>query len=222
MDFIKTDYLLAQMTHNSADDVLCVVESFYPCRRAAIQRQHEVVKSHNYKKCAHRIIENCKALHYGTAYMTCIQFKQDVECVQRHVCDILPVHIGSALDRDIYKLLYGEDELNKPEVQQVMRDLYGTIFMGSPMYFSNILTNRKELIHASRDDDKVFTIYLYDVYDRGHSIWLSDSIEGRCVFRNSDGTQCIIADTDEFRQFIAKLQYCVAPKHLDFLRTNEW
>lgn len=210
----RTDFLLNKMC---APDPNGLVSSFMPCERAAIRRKYTTLYAYNYTECAHRILETCKLQRIP--YFTCIEYREGVECVERHVCDIFPVHIGMKLDRKIYRFLYG-DEVDNPNVQRTMYDLYGTIYVVSPQYFSNIFTNRKEIIHSSRDNDKLFNIYMYDIYDRGHRIWLT-SAQKTCIFRNSNGIEHVIEDTDSFRKFISAIDYEVDTQHMDFTRMYE-
>lgn len=216
LEIVKTDFLLNKM-YDTGDNHL--VASFMPCDHSAIRRHYTTMFAFNYTECHHRILETCKLQRIP--YFTCIEYKADVECVERHVCDIFPVHIGMNLDRDIYRFLFGEDELNLPGVQRTMYDLYGTIYVVSPQYFSNIFTNRKEIIHSSRDVDKLFNIYMYDIYDRGHRIWLTSDAQ-KCIFRNSNGIEHVIENTPSFAEFIAKLDYEVeVGAHLDFTRMHD-
>lgn len=216
-DIVKTDFLLNKMYNTEENDL---IESFMPCEHAAIKRQYTTLFSYNYTQCGHRILETCKLQRIP--YFTCIQYKPHVDCIERHICDIFPVHIGLNLDKQIYTHMYGEDELNKPSVQKTMYDLYGTIYVVSPQYFSNIFTNRKEIIHKSRDSDKLFNIYMYDIYDRGHRIWMTSNAKKNCIFRNSNGIEHIIEDTKSFHEFISSLEYEVdVNKHLDFQRMYE-
>ena len=197
-----------------------LIKSFMPCEHSALRRNYSIVFSFNYVKCHHRILETCKLQRIS--YFTCIEYKDGVECVERHVCDIFPVHVGMNLDKQIYRFLYGDDELNSPDVRKTMYDLYGTIYVVSPQYFSNIFTNRKEIIHASKEMDKLYNIYMYDIYDRGHRIWLSSDPNKTCIFRNSNGNEHVIENTDSFRTFIASLEYEVDIKeHVDFSRMYE-
>lgn len=216
-DVVRTDFLLNQMYNTSTNELIA---SFMPCEHAEIRSHYQTIFQFKYHECAHRILERCKAR--CIPYFTCIEYKPHVECVERHVCNIFPVHIGMDLDRQIYAYIYGEEELNRPEVQQTMYDLYGTIYVVSPQYFSNIFTNRKEIIHNSRDVNKLFNIYLYDIYDRGHRIWLTSDTQKTCIFRNSNGIEHIIEDTPSFHTFIAALDYEVnTHEHLNFLRMYE-
>lgn len=191
-----------------------------PCEHSSLRRQYTTLYAFNYTQCHHRILETCKLQRIP--YFTCIEYKPHVECVERHVCDIFPVHIGMDLDRKIYAFLYGDEELQRPEVQRTMYDLYGTIFVISPQYFSNIFTNRKEIIHASKDMDKLYNIYIYDRYDRGHRIWLTSDARKMCIFRNSNGVEHVIESSASFEKFIANLEYEVdVQRHLDFTRMYE-
>lgn len=211
---VKTDFLLNQMYDTDKNDL---IQSFMPCEHSEIRAKYYTMFSFQYEKCAHRILEKCKLR--CIPYFTCIEYKEHVECVQRHVCNIFPVHIGMELDRQIYKYIYGDEELNRPEVQRIMYDLYGTIFVISPQYFSNIFTNRKEIIHSSRDVNKLYNIYMYDIFDRGHRIWLTSDIQKTCIFRNSNGIEHVIENSESFNTFISHLEYEVnVQKHLDFLR----
>lgn len=211
---VKTDFLLNKMYDTRENPIIA---SFMPCEYSALRRQYTTLFSFNYTRCGHRILETCKLQRIP--YFTCIQYKPHVECVEQHVCDIFPVHVGLDLDKQIYAHLYGEEELNSPAVQKTMYDLYGTIYVVSPQYFSNIFTNRKEIIHRSRDADKLFNIYMYDIYDRGHRIWMTSSVDKTCIFRNSNGIEHNIENTESFARFMATLEYEVdAHKHLDFRR----
>lgn len=215
---VKTDFLLNRICEPS-ENVL--VQSFMPCEHSALRRQYTTLYAFNYTKCHHRILETCKLQRIP--YFTCIEYKSNVECVERHVCDMFPVHVGMHLDRQIYSFLYGDDELNRPEVQRTMYDLYGTIYVVSPQYFSNIFTNRKEIIHTSKEPNKLYNIYMYDIYDRGHRIWLTSDTNKMCIFRNSNGSEHTIEDTPSFHTFIANsLEYEVdVQQHLDFTRMYE-
>lgn len=216
-DIAKTDFLLNKM-YDTDDNNL--IKSFMPCEHSALRCNYTTIYSFNYVKCHHRILETCKLQRIP--YFTCIEYKDNVECVERHVCDIFPVHIGMQLDRQIYKLLYGEEELNLPGVQKTMYDLYGTIDVISPQYFSNIFTNRKEIIHSSREVDKLYNMYMYDIYDRGHRIWLTSDINRTCIFRNSNGVEHIIENSESFHKFIANIEYEVdIHKHIDFTKMCE-
>lgn len=209
---LKTHVLLSKL-YNTEESGL--IKSFLPCEHSLLRRQYKTIFSFNYQKCHHRILETCKLQRIP--YFTCIEYKDNVECVERHVCDIFPVHIGLDLDRQIYSYLYGDDELNSQQVQQTMYDLYGTIFIISPQYFSNIFTNRKEIIHKSREAGKLLNIYMYDIYDRGHRIWLTNDVNNTCIFRNSNGVDHVIADTTDFHNFIDNIEYEVdIKKHMDF------
>lgn len=211
---VKTDFLLNRMYDTNENPL---VRSFLPCEHSALRRQYTTIYAFNYVKCSHRILETCKLQRIP--YFTCIEYKEHVECVERHVCDIFPVHVGLELDRRIYEFLYGKDELNRPEVQRTMYDLYGTIFVVSPQYFSNIFTNRKEIIHSSKEADKLYNIYMYDIYDRGHRIWLKSDTNRTCIFRNSNGVEHTIADTPSFREFVSRIEYEVdIGRHIDFTR----
>lgn len=215
----RTDYLLNKLCRpQDGDDNL--VASFMPCERAAIRRKYTTLYAYNYTECPHRILETCKLQRIP--YFTCIEYRANVECVERHVCDIFPVHIGLRLDRQIYAFLYGDDELNSPAVQRTMYDLYGTIFVVSPQYFSNIFTNRKEIIHSSRDSDKLYNIYMYDVHDRGHRIWMTADANKTCIFRNSNGQEHVIETSQSFRDFIDGIEYEVdIRRHMNFERMFE-
>ena len=214
---VKTDFLLNKM-YDTDENTL--IKSFLPCEHSALRRNYTTVFSFNYVKCHHRILETCKLQRIP--YFTCIEYKDNIECIERHVCDIFPVHIGMNLDKQIYKFLYGEDELNSHSVTKTMYDLYGTIYVVSPQYFSNIFTNRKEIIHASKELDKLYNIYMYDIYDRGHRIWLSSDINKTCIFRNSNGNEHVIENSESFREFISNLEYEVDIKdHVDFSRMYE-
>lgn len=216
-EIVKTDFLLNQM-YNTTGNAL--ISSFMPCEHAAIRRQYTTIYSFNYIKCHHRILETCKLQRIP--YFTCIEYKPDIECVERHVCDIFPVHIGMNLDRQIYSYLYGDTELNSEIVQKTMYDLYGTIYVVSPQYFSNIFTNRKEIIHSSKEIDKLYNIYMYDIFDRGHRIWMTSNTDKTCIFRNSNGIEHIIENTDSFHKFMSSIEYEVdISKHLDFTRMYE-
>lgn len=225
-EFLKTEFLLNKLyevdNNNNAATTTTInqsednnlIKSFMPCEYSALRRQYVTIYAFNYEKCHHKILETCKLQRIP--YFTCIEYKDNIECVQRHICDILPVHIGLNLDRQIYKLIYGQEELDKPEVQKTMYDLFGTIFVVSPQFFSNIFTNRKEIIHSSKELDKLYNIYLYDIHDRGHRIWLSNN--NKCIFRNSNGIEHVIEDTPSFNKFISTLEYKVDKKHLDFTK----
>ncbi|WBR61444.1 late expression factor 8 (LEF 8) [Drosophila suzukii associated hytrosavirus 1] len=213
-EIVKTDFLLNKMYDTSENPL---IRSFMPCEHSALRRQYTTIFAFNYVKCHHRILETCKLQRIP--YFTCIEYKENVECVERHVCDIFPVHVGMNLDRQIYEFLYGADELNLPEVQKTMYDLYGTIYVVSPQYFSNIFTNRKEIIHSSKELDKLYNIYMYDIYDRGHRIWLTSDTNKTCIFRNSNGVEHVIGNTPSFHKFISTVEYEVdIRKHIDFTR----
>lgn len=212
-DIVRTDFLLNKMC-DTEDNPL--IQSFMPCEHSALNRQYTTIFEFNYSKCAHRILETCKLQRIP--YFTCIEYKADVECVERHVCDLFPVFIGMNLDRQIYEFLYGREELERSDVQRTMHDLYGTIYVVSPQYFSNIFTNRKEIVHQSKDMDKLYNIYMYDIYDRGHRIWLSNTSK-TCIFRNSNGIEHDIEDSESFTKFMANIEYEVnIQKHIDFTR----
>lgn len=213
-EIVRTDFLLNNFCNPNENPL---VQSFMPCEYSAIRRQYTTIFAFNYTKCHHRILETCKLQRIP--YFTCITYKDNVECVQKHVCDIFPVHIGMQLDRDIYKLIYGEMQLNLPGVQTTMYDLYGTIYVVSPQYFSNIFTNRKEIIHVSKELDKLCNIYIYDIYDRGHRIWLSSDVSKKCIFRNSNGIEHTIENSESFKKFISNIEYEVdIQKHIDFTK----
>lgn len=212
---VDTEFLLNKLSSPSDNQL---VASFMPCENSALRRHYNTIYEFNYTRCHHRILETCKLQRIP--YFTCVQYKDNIDsCLERHVCDMFPVHVGMRLDRQIYKALYGEEELHSEQVQKVMYDLYGTIYVVSPQYFSNIFTNRKEIIHTSRDNDKLYNIYMYDIYDRGHRIWLCSDVNKTCVFRNSNGIEKTIEDTDSFREFISRIEYEVdISRHIDFTR----
>lgn len=213
----ETDWLLSKIYNTNENKF---VKSFLPCEQSALKRQYSTIFSFNYIKSNHKILEICKLQRIP--YFTCIEFKDDVECVEKHVCDIFPVHIGLELDRKIYSFLYGKDELNLPEVQKTMHDLFGTIYVVSPQYFSNIFTNRKEIIHCSKEPDKLYNLYMYDIHDRGYRIWLSNDVNKTCIFRNRNGIEHVIENTQSFQKFISEIEYEVdVKKHINFLKMQQ-
>lgn len=213
----STEFLLNSL-YNTEENSL--IKSFLPCEHSALRRQYTIIYEFNYTKCNHRILETCKLQRIP--YFTCIEFKDNIECVERHVCDIFPVHIGLDLDRQIYSFIYGDDELNRPEVQKTMYDLFGTIYVVSPQYFSNIFTNRKEIIHHSKEMNKLYNIYMYDKYDRGHRIWLTSDANKTCILRNSNGNEHVIEDSESFHKFVSLMEYEVnIQQHIDFLKMRK-
>lgn len=202
-----------------------LVQSFMPCEKAAIRQPYAELFSYNYEKCAHKILEKCKVIRmpYSIPYCTCITYKEDVDCEQTHIHDIIPVVIGSKLDMEIYSLIYGKEEMESEAVQKVMYDLYGIIFIVSPLYFSNIFTNRKEMIHATHEQDKQWrTLYVYDVHGRGHRFSIvADQNTDHCIYRNCNGQQRVIDDSNEFREFINKEQFVLEHRHLNYRRMYE-
>lgn len=181
------------------------VEDFMPCNNSPLRQTSLVVHSFNHETCGHDVIEQCKNRHDG--YFTCITFKSDSNAVKKHNCNSFLVIIGSCLDRDIYKLLYPQSyRANNP----VFSDLYGMIYVDASLcHFSNLLTNRKELVHKVKRGTGVFCLYLYDNHDRGHKLTIDEN--NRILYRNHRGEEKFIdKDNCSFDS-----EFSVDVKHLD-------
>lgn len=157
------------------------VESFLPCRNSGLANGLKILFESNYKKLCHPVIDYCSLTR--KPYFTCVTYRQNVSCVSQHVCSFVPVIIGSKLDRLIVQHLYPEHQYNMHDIMHI----YGTIFIDSSYYFSNLLTNRKELMHRVKRSNapESYEMFIYDLDERGHKLSMDNS--GKITYRNRSG-----------------------------------
>lgn len=187
-----------------------IVESFMPCRYSGLQNGIRILYRSNYDSNNHPVVFYCSLMK--KPYFTCCTYKANVECVARHVCSFLPVIIGSKLDRKIVKHLYPTSEYDKCDIS----DLYGTIYIDSPYCFSNLLTNRKELIHRIKRNclPEVYELFIYDQDERGHKLSMDNS--GVIVYRNRSGKDEVISqfNSKTSQRFKLEGNFSIDERHL--------
>lgn len=185
------------------------VESFLPCNSSKLNQSAKIIYKLKHTSCGHEVLEQCKNRHIG--YFTCVTFYKDKNPTKKHLCNFFPVFVGSKLDKDIYKLLYPNvfDENNL-----VFNDLFGMIYVDASLcHFSNLLTNRKELIHRVKRGQGVYCLYIYDSKDRGHKLSIDDS--NQITYRNHKGEERRLIQGDE--KFDMDADFSVDSKHFNLI-----
>lgn len=167
------------------DNVL--IESLLPCADSNLSKKYEVVfENTRADKNVHVMVNRCRQRR--SSYFTCIQYREEVSAVSKHVCDIFPVMIGSMLDISICNLF--DPSVGACDAYQ---DLSGMIFVdGSLAYMPYLLTNRKELGHKVKRSNGLFCLYIYDIENRGHK--LSIDSKNEFMYRNQRGENATCID----------------------------
>lgn len=186
------------------------VTSFMPCKNSGLVNGLVVLYENNYKPISHPIVSYC--MLSKKPYFTCCTYAADVECVSRHICSFIPVIIGSRLDKRIIKYLYPDEDPDSYDIS----NLYGTIYIDSSYCFSNLLTNRKELIHRVKRSSlpEVHELFIYDVDERGHKISMDNS--GVITYRNRSGRDEVIPrfQPDDDSPFKLDGKFSIDDQHL--------
>lgn len=183
------------------------VQSFLPCNSSKLIQTARIIYKLRHLGCGHEVLEQCKNRHVG--YFTCVTFFDNKSPAIKHLHNFFPVFIGSQLDKDIYKLLYPNtyDE-NNP----VFSDLFGMIYVDASLcHFSNLLTNRKELIHRVKRGPGIYCLYIYDSKDRGHKISIDDT--NTITYRNHKGEERLVQGND----FEMDAEFSVMSKHFNLI-----
>lgn len=120
------------------------VESFMPCQDAMIRQEWRLLFQYNDRPIWHPILNICK--YKRCSYFTCITFRESETVVSRHVCDTLPVFVGSVLDKKICEYMGFSSNFDP----KLLSDLAGMIYVDNSLAnFPFVLTNRKELAHRT-------------------------------------------------------------------------
>lgn len=183
------------------------VESFMPCNSSKLSQSAKIIYKLQHTGCGHEILEQCKNRHIG--YFTCVTFYSNKSPTIKHLHNFFPVFIGSQLDKDIYKLLYPKlyDENNV-----AFNDLYGMIYVDASLcHFSNLLTNRKELIHRVKRGPGLYCLYIYDSKDRGHKLSIDDT--NQIIYRNHKGEERFVGGGD----FQMDADFSVMSRHFNLI-----
>lgn len=95
------------------NNLVSLVRTFSPCSKSNIRRPVQIFFEHDddvdvdeATNFSHAIL-NIFKLKRGS-YFTCIEFMDNIECKQQHICDIFPVMFGSELDKSICRLMMME------------------------------------------------------------------------------------------------------------------
>lgn len=199
------------------------VESFLPCKNSGLINNLQILYESKHRHLSHPVISYCSLSR--KPYFTCVTYRPSVVCVSRHVCSFIPVIIGSELDRKIIDFLYPGQKYD----DKVIQHLYGMIFIDSAYYFSNLLTNRKELMHRVKRSNlpEVYELFIYDIDERGHKISMDST--GTITYRNRSGRDEIIPCFDKTKDlfmldgtFLTKREYLMLHHmHEAFWRLSE-
>lgn len=183
-----------------------MVESFLPCPEAIICQPFDTLFEYNVCQAEHPILNTCKKKR--CSYFTCLTYHDHADAARKHICDILPVLLGSELDRQICQHLNFE--------WSPIPELSGMMYVDNSLAnFPFMLTNRKELAHRvitkaapkrrvysnERMEDvysigqqkrqpntknkEMFCLFVYDVTNRGHKFSLL--ADNSLIYRNKIG-----------------------------------
>lgn len=217
-------------------DLLCknsLIESYLPCDKSNLLKEYAVVRSSDGTSTTtpttsssssnatptaahcldqttsinHEILKMCVQTH--TIYFTCITYHASVDAVERHVCDMFPVFIGSTVDRDLCRFHHvhvGGKSNEYVYDEATARDLRGMIYIDSSLsYFPHLLTNRKEFGHMVKRSNGVYCLYAYDKENRGHKFSIDSNF--KFVYRNENGV--------DFSRLTGDPKFQVSTHHLD-------
>lgn len=183
------------------------VESFLPCNSSKLTQSSKIIYKMGHTGCGHEVLEQCKNRHIG--YFTCVTFYDDKSPAIKHLHNFFPVFIGSQLDKDIYKLLYPDAY---SENNPVFEDLFGMIYVDASLcHFSNLLTNRKELIHRVKRGPGIYCLYIYDSKDRGHKLSIDDT--NTITYRNHKGEERFVQGNN----FEMDADFSVETRHFNLI-----
>lgn len=184
------------------------VESFMPCNSSKLMQPAKIIYKLRHLGCGHEVLEHCKNLHIG--YFTCVTFHGSKSPTTKHLHNFFPVFIGSQLDKQIYKYLYPDKyEDDNP----VFEDLFGMIYVDASLcHFSNLLTNRKELVHRIKRGPGIYCLYIYDSKDRGHKLSIND--ENQITYRNHKGEERLV----DGENFVMDAEFSIKSKHFNLIQ----
>lgn len=173
--------------------------SFLPCKNSLLCKKKMFIQSNNSDenhKLNHKVLKLCN--DYEINYFTCV-YANDTPA---HMCDFLPVQLGSELDKSIHHKLFPNDEY------YCDKDLVGYFFIESLSHIPNVLTNRKQIIHKTSSISEI-CLYVYDKFDKGHFFSLNPTHK-IMKYKNHKGE---ISDVNKSFKFSQPIQ--IDDKHLD-------
>lgn len=146
---------------------------------------------------------NSVQLCFTERYTACVNFKAAKDGLVRHVCDMLPLVIGSKLDRRVRRLFWEQGE---PAILEDVPKI-GFIIQNKNYYnFTSCLTTNPKVCHIYRRNTKLqnteVRLYFYDYNFRGNKLHSKQTLvfekcqycDERTATANTDSDQYVSDD----------------------------
>lgn len=160
-------------------------------------------RQHAFKRCYNKPISSCNSLDLCLAerYTACVNFKGRNDGVVRHICDMLPIVIGSNLDRQVRHDFWASDIQTRQEDQLKI----GLLVQNKNFYnFTTTMVTNPKVAHIYRKNNKLHKldsrVYYYDENFRGNMFYFEQSVVLlRCtncetMHATCSGLRCLVVE----------------------------